>query len=175
MISESELRHIAHEVGVRPTAMDQALGELQGELRPSPSPLPSPLRRWSPFAFVIAVCVVGALAAPAHLAEIAVPMLIASVLTLFAALAPMWARRYRQSTKIGIDGVRYATFSGDRFLPWTSVVELKVELPGTIHIVTPTASVMLVLKDFGHPDAVLAAIKSRIAQASVGLRSTGAS
>jgi hypothetical protein len=70
---------------------------------------------------------------------------------------------------IGLDGLRYATSRGDGFVPWSSVVQLDVDIPGTVQLVTATRKPIVFLGDFGHdPELVLAVIKARVARAALG-------
>ena len=167
-ISESDLRQVAAEVGVSTASLDRALTELRGEIRAIPPRMTPAGRRWIPLTAVMILGVTGFLLAPQSSSELTVPFAVLVLLSGFAALGPTYLRRRRESMVLGLHGVRYLTASGERRLPWSSVVEVKSGIPGAVQLIGPSGSVLVVLKDFGDPDAVLAALKLRIARASLG-------
>lgn len=166
-ISESELREIAEEVGITPTALSLALTEFKGDLRATPPARSTAFRHWRFPAAVITFWGATTLLAPEAAADYRLPFAILFAIAGSTALAARHARRRRETTIIGVREIRYGTLHGERVLPWSSVVELKSGPPGTVQVVGLADSVVLVLNDFGDPEAVLAAVRLRIARASI--------
>lgn len=167
-VSESELKGIAEDVGVSASALQRALSELQGDISAKPPPPPSAGRRWGPLAVVIALLAAAFIVSPGIVYEFAIPFTVLILLSVVGGVIPKLAWHRRESTMLALDGVRYRTSKGERLLPWSSVIHLKSGVPGTLEVVTPSDSVTLVLTDFGDPDAVMAAIKLRLANAALG-------